>query len=183
MVDEQLSNSPSRESVDRGPPGGEQAPPPLPEGAEQPLEASAFFADYTCVAHFDGKTMVLESVSEGFARITGYTRDEFNAQGGAAFAIHPDDLLVALRSLDRLVSGESDSNEVRIIQKGGEVRWLRYLARPEKDADRPGAIRIYGAVLDLTERKRTQEVPWRSRSGASVSWPRTFRRASCCPIP
>ncbi len=138
--------------------GDEQAPPPLPEGGEQPLAASAFFADYTCVAHFDGKSMVLEAVSEGFARITGYTRDEFNAQGGAAFAVHPDDLLVALRSLDRLASGESDSNEVRIIRKGGEVRCLRYLARPEKDVARPGAIRIYGAVLDLTERKRTQEV-------------------------
>ncbi len=147
-MDESASNKPLNDPAAGG----------SPEGSERRLAASAVFADYTCVARFDGKELVLESVSEGFARVTGYTRDEFNAQGGAAFAIHPDDLLLALRGLDRLVSGESDTNEIRIIRKSGEVRWLRYLARPEKDAARAGVIRIHGAVLDVTERKLAREV-------------------------
>ena len=151
-MDESASNSPLNDPATR------RTPRTFPEGGERRLAASAVFADYTCVARFDGKELVLESVSEGFARVTGYTRDEFNAQGGAAFAVHPDDLLVALRSLDRLVSGESDSNEIRITRKGGEVRWLRYLARPERDAARAGVVRIHGAVLDVTERKLGREV-------------------------
>jgi PAS fold len=88
-----------------------------PGGVQRPPDSLGVFADFTWVARFDGKVFLLESVSEGFTRATGYTLDELNSTGGPSFAVHPDDLFLVLQSLERLVSGKPDSNEVRVIDK------------------------------------------------------------------
>jgi PAS domain S-box-containing protein len=109
-------------------------------------------ADYTCVACWDGRDLALESASDGFTRVTGYSPDEFNAQT-AALAIHPDDIMTVLQDIERLLNGESVTNEARIKRKDGEVRWLRYLAQPSSGAGDPRFLRVHAAAQDITESK------------------------------
>lgn len=92
----------------------------------------------------DGKTKRLW-ITESFARLTGYSPEEFDRIGRAGL-IHPDDLEDALNH----VSGPHGVSELdfRIIHKDGHVAWLRERMRvvPEKDA-----LCIYGATWDITE--------------------------------
>jgi PAS domain S-box-containing protein len=117
---------------------------------------------YTCVARFDGQRLKLESASEGFTRVTGYTLEDFNSQTVAAFAIHPADLLEAMESFGRLTQGETVSGKVRIVTKSGDVRLLRYLAEPSYEQGDQHVLRIHGAAQDITEKyqsgERLQEV-------------------------
>lgn len=109
-------------------------------------------ADYTCIACWDGRDLVLESASEGFTRVTGYTLEEFSAQL-AVQVIHPDDIMSLLHDAERLLQGEIVNNEVRIIRKDGEVRCLRYLAEPMSELGDARFLRVRGAAQDVTERK------------------------------
>src|SRR5262245_21404763 len=46
---------------------------------------------YSCRVEPDG-TAVLDSATEGFVKITGYTLEEIQARGGWPALMHPDDL-------------------------------------------------------------------------------------------
>lgn len=76
--------------------------------------------------------------------------------------LHPDDrarLLAELRQniVERLTRNEF---EYRIVL-GGETRWVRSCDRMEFDA-RGRAVSAVGAVQDITERKRADELVWRA---------------------
>ena len=103
--------------------------------------------------------VVTEWMTGAFARITGYSPQEMKdlePSGGGFSLVHPDDRLVALARVNRLLSGQEDTSEFRIIAKGGEVRWIRESGRPEWDAQN-GVMRVFGAAQDVTERKLAEE--------------------------
>jgi PAS domain S-box-containing protein len=138
-----------------------------PERAEETARSlMEVGTDYTCVARFNGHEVTLESASEGFTQITGYTVEEFNAHAGA-FAVHPDDLLGVLASFEGLTRGETVGGEVRVLTKSGDVRWLRYRAEPSPDPGGLPGLWIRGAARDITEQKeagqRVQEAERRFR--------------------
>ncbi|MCW6512701.1 PAS domain S-box protein, partial [Lichenifustis flavocetrariae] len=94
-----------------------------------------------------------------FARI--YTVDPEWAARGAPLSeyvknIHPDDLSDFQAELDRLFAGaEEFSNEYRIFQPGGSVRWVLARGRLVRDDDGT-PIRFPGASVDITERKQAE---------------------------
>jgi PAS domain S-box-containing protein len=104
----------------------------------------------------DGQT-ALEEVTASFARITGFTPEEWQRQGGWKRHLHPDDLPEAQQRLQRLLAGEADVSEFRIITRDGEIRWLRDYGRAVWDEAAGRVTKIYGAVEDITERKRAEE--------------------------
>jgi len=70
--------------------------------------------------------------------------------------VHPDDLLEALPSLERVVTGQSNGlpTTLRVCRSDGEWRWVETLAQEHHDALVPG-----GAVFslrDVTERVESQ---------------------------
>lgn len=101
--------------------------------------------------------LVREWVTDSFTQITGYTPLEIDQRGGLQSLISPDDLPVAHKRLERLLAGEKDVSEFRIIRKDGAVRWLRDHATPALDPLLQRVVRIYGAAQDITERKRAEE--------------------------
>jgi PAS domain S-box-containing protein len=100
--------------------------------------------------------LVLEWVSGDFAQITGYALEEIKRLGGPIRLIHPADRSVAVKRTERLLSGQPNVAEFRIITKAGETRWLRDYGRPIRDEVLNRTARIYGAAQDITDRKQAE---------------------------
>jgi len=98
-----------------------------------------------------------EWVSEAFTRFVGYSLEEVEASGTWMSIVHPEDVSTVRQMVERLRSGQQDRREFRICTREGEVRWLQNYSRPAWDGDEQRVVRIYGAVQDITERKRTHQ--------------------------
>ena len=104
----------------------------------------------------DGK-LVFNWVAGAFEAITGYTFEEYVAIGGWRAAVHPDDLAVDDRDMENLNANQRVVSEIRTLRKSGETVWVRVYAHPLWDPEREVLVGIYGAVQDITERKRAEE--------------------------
>lgn len=96
-------------------------------------------------------------ISGAFQAITGYTVEEFYAVGGWEALLHPDDVEIDRQDRDKLALNQRAVSEVRIITKGGAVRWVRVYANPVWDEKQKCLTGITGAVQDITERKITEQ--------------------------
>jgi PAS domain S-box-containing protein len=130
----------------------------LREGEELQRAISELTSDYaySCRVDADG-TIEIDSVTGGFERITGYTLAELNARGGWVSLIHPDDLVQTGQRLASMLAGERGVHELRIVTRGGEVRWIRYSTQPVWDAAAGRVVRLLGAVQNITEGKRAED--------------------------
>jgi PAS domain S-box-containing protein len=76
---------------------------------------------------------------------------------------HPDDRMHVSQIIDRVsVERSGFSVEHRLMMPNGSVKYLQVVARPAADED-PEALLLLGAVTDITERKRAEEVRERLR--------------------
>jgi light-regulated signal transduction histidine kinase (bacteriophytochrome) len=64
---------------------------------------------------------------------------------------------IASQRYGRLLSGEVDVSEFRVITKSGEVCWLRDHAYPVVAEDSRTGVRIYGAAQNITQRKQYEQ--------------------------
>jgi PAS domain S-box-containing protein len=85
-------------------------------------------------------------------KITGYTQDEILAKGCWSPFLYPDDAERFGTYLMQLTPGDQGENELRIITKSGDVRWVRESICCEA-GNVPGELILYGASQDITERK------------------------------
>jgi len=92
-----------------------------------------------------------------FERITGYRIEELQEKGGWNSIVYPEDTGVIMNQFGRIITGHEQIVEYRIITKNGRIRWMREYARPEWDEAQKRVVMIYGAVQDVTERKKTEE--------------------------
>jgi PAS domain S-box-containing protein len=105
-----------------------------------------------------GASSSVDFVSPGFTAITGYTLEELNARGGWPTIVHPDDRAVTARTVERMIAGQKDQAEVRLLARDGAVRWVRYLCHPVMGAE--GRMTGFvGAVQHVTDRKQAEEAP------------------------
>ncbi|HEX3051132.1 MAG TPA: PAS domain S-box protein [Aggregatilineaceae bacterium] len=104
----------------------------------------------------DGHT-IPEWTTEAAQRITGLSQAELLDPGGRARLIHPDDLNKAYERYRRLVRGEIDVTDLRIVTQNGDLRWLRTYGKPIWDEDQKRVVRIYGASQDITQHKLAEE--------------------------
>lgn len=119
---------------------------------------SSVISDYTFsnVQNEKGE-IVLDWVAGAFEQISGYTFEEFNTRGGWVATLHPDDIPHDARDMERLRKNEKVVSELRTIHKDGTIRWVRSYAHPVWDSERNELVGIYGAVQDITDRKRIEQ--------------------------
>ncbi|HKY54545.1 MAG TPA: PAS domain S-box protein [Anaerolineales bacterium] len=119
---------------------------------------SSVISDYTFsnVQNEKGE-IVLNWVAGAFEQISGYTFEEFNARGGWVSTVHPDDLEQDAHDMELLRQNQKVISEIRTIHKDGTIRWVRSYAHPVWDEEKQELVGIYGAVQDITERKRIEE--------------------------
>ena len=118
---------------------------------------ASVMSDYAFSVQFglDGKTN--DQWTRGaFEAITGYSHDEYFARGGWLSILHPDDREQDKRDMAQLHANQKVVTEVRITRKDGEVRWVRVYAHPKWDEENNRLAGIYGAVQDVTGRKRAE---------------------------
>ncbi len=118
---------------------------------------SSVMSDYTfsAIRHEDGH-LFQNWVAGAFEQITGYTLEEFNARGGWISLVHPDDIERDTHEMTKLLNKERMVTEIRIIHKDGSIRWVRSYAHPLSDEETNRLVGIYGAVQDITDRKRIE---------------------------
>ncbi len=98
---------------------------------------------------------------ESFLRVTGYDHIEvFNLAGQSMF--HPDDREQVKNDIERVLRGESVTNESRMITKSGEERWIQIHRRPVWDDQLQRVARYYAIGQDVTDRKLAEEALKRS---------------------
>jgi PAS domain S-box-containing protein len=99
-------------------------------------------------------TWKTEWTTDTIEDVLGYTAQEVNAHGPAAF-LHPDDLdRWHLRNL-RLMAGEEVTEEYRIRRSAGDHRWIKVSAFPVRDAAGK-VVQVYGAAQDVTDQHEAQ---------------------------
>ena len=110
--------------------------------------------DYCYVARFhDGGTKV-EWLTGSIANITGYGESELG-DAGVWSIVAPVDREPLDTALSRVKQGETIVHEFRIRTKAGGERWMRENLKPERDPS--GALVVYGAARDVTERHFSQQ--------------------------
>ncbi|MEZ5102015.1 MAG: SpoIIE family protein phosphatase [Thermoleophilia bacterium] len=100
-------------------------------------------------------SLVRRWVSPTFTRITGYSLDDAAAVGGWGELVHPDDRAVARGRIERLLAGEPDAVEIRVVCKNGTIVWILDRGHPIRDAS-GRVVRILGAARDITEFRRNE---------------------------
>jgi two-component system, chemotaxis family, sensor kinase Cph1 len=137
--------------------GGREAGRALAASEERYRLISEVISDYTFSTRLAGEgRLVLDWVAGAFEKITGYTYEEYVARGGWLVALHPDDLEQDARDMDTLRANRPVVSEVRTITKGGDTRWVRVYAHPVWDPDRNELVGMYGAVQDVTDRRKAE---------------------------
>lgn len=115
-------------------------------------------SDYTfqtAVAADGSVTPIL--IGGAFATITGYSPEEYIAQGGWPAIVHPEDRDQDSGDMERLHHNQRSVSELRIVAKNGDIRWVRVYANPVWDEEAQRLAGINGAVQDITERKLAEE--------------------------
>ncbi len=110
-----------------------------------------------------------------FCRILGYEREEL-LQRGMDDVTYADDFLVERKLNEQLGTGEIQfyKLEKRFVRKDGEIIWVE-LTRSIVRNSRGKALHTIGVVLDITERKRTEEALTRARVQAEKATDRIAR--------
>jgi PAS domain S-box-containing protein len=135
-----------------------QAEKELQESEERYRRVSELTSDYAYKDRVEADgSIVPEWITDSFVRITGYTLREAQTPGFWQELIYPEDILVLRRHMQKFLSGQKSSEEMRVKTKRGELRWLRDIANPVWDANQRRVVSLFGAVQDVTEYKRAEE--------------------------
>ena len=108
--------------------------------------------------------------SPRYKKLLGYAEDEFdNKVESFENHVHPDDRQAALTALDQHVIGETPYDvELRMRTRSGEYRWFQ--ARGKSVRNRRGeAVRMAGAITDITDRKHAEAQLFAERDRAQVT--------------
>ncbi|PKN91272.1 MAG: hypothetical protein CVU44_20375 [Chloroflexi bacterium HGW-Chloroflexi-6] len=116
-------------------------------------------SDYTYSTKLDAAgNLYLDWVAGAFESITGYTYDEYQANGGWFTHLHPDDVAKDLLALEKLKSNQPVAQDIRVLTKTKEIMWVRVYALPIWGEKENRVVGIIGAVQNITERKQTEEL-------------------------
>jgi PAS domain S-box-containing protein len=97
----------------------------------------------------------ITSLNPAFEKITGWQRSEWLGKSFMSI-IHPDDLPLAIETLQRILCGEDiPPYELRVRSKSGEYLAGEFTSKPQIEKGK--IIGELGIVRDVTERKKTEE--------------------------
>ncbi len=95
-------------------------------------------------------------------RITGYTPEELIQNRCWGKIVAKEDFHLFKSHILQVEPGTSDSCQIRIIQKNGNVIWIEATSECVIDPEDPNIKFIYGAIVDINERKLAEEAMKRS---------------------
>ena len=111
---------------------------------------------YSCLTNQDG-VYSIDWISGATERVTGYTIDEIKAQSCWSFLVVDEDLPLFEKHVIGLSQGQSASCELHIRHKNGGIVWITSYTECVSELKTPGCSRLYGGLVNITERKRAEE--------------------------
>lgn len=94
-------------------------------------------------------------VSGAFEHITGFDYHLDGKKSTPSQLVHPEDEEIFTHKFRRLLQGNPEMSEHRIVTKSGDVRWIREYAYPVLTDEK--VTFIYGAVRDITSSIKSEE--------------------------
>jgi PAS domain S-box-containing protein len=111
---------------------------------------------YSAIVHLD-RALEIESASGSMEGLPGYSVEATRAlRSGWHKLVHPDDQPDFSSWWLKTLANETVVHEYRILTQCGEVRWLRDYRKPVWSAIEDRVTLIWGAVQDISERKRVE---------------------------
>ena len=97
----------------------------------------------------------LDWMTGGAEQLTGYTIGEIIKRKCWKFFVVEEDRVLFTKNVINLKAGESGSAELKIRRKNGDVVWIQSYAECISESD--GNTKIYGGILDISDRKIAEE--------------------------
>ena len=101
-------------------------------------------------------TFVREWLSASFVRVTGYEIADLDSRDDWYRLLHPADISRAEAFKQALLLGKDMLDEFRLVNRQGQIRWIRYMMHPVYDQAGEQVERVYGAGQDITDEKAIQ---------------------------
>lgn len=111
------------------------------------------------IIYVNDRNAVIQYVSANIYRLSGYHAHEVIGRSFTEF-VHPEDLEGRIETFIKILAGEEQATEYRMISKTGEMKWIRTDARPIiRDGE---VVGIQGALVDVTDLKEVEAALRRS---------------------
>ena len=130
----------------------------LKESEKRFRRVSSIISDvvYSCKTDDEGRYFI--SWMTGAAeRISGYSVDEIKSQKCWRFLVAEEDQDLFEKNVIDLDPGSCSKCELRIRHKNGSMAWIASYTECAMESETPERILLYGALMDITERKRIEK--------------------------
>ena len=111
---------------------------------------------YSCERDKDGSYSIVW-ITGAVLQITGYTNEEIKAIKCWGKLVVPEDIDSFNQNVKNLSPGSTRKCELRLKQKNGSVVWVESFAECLKPEHQTELIKLYGALVDVTDRKKSEE--------------------------
>lgn len=99
--------------------------------------------------------LTIDLVTEGFTKVTGYTLQTLEADGGWPSLLEPQEMAKVQASIEQWLNDIDHSGTLRVRTKSGAMKTIEYFGRAERGSDH-GNVQIYVAVQDITENREAE---------------------------
>lgn len=113
--------------------------------------------ELTYAAMIDMSDYTLVQVSDSYARLTGYSRDELLGKNYLTLASHRVPPEKQQQLIERLLSGQSWQGEISGINKSGEEYWVALTLTPIKNV-MGNVSHVWATRVDITDKKRIEKL-------------------------
>lgn len=107
---------------------------------------------YSCTED-SGEGFRIDWITDSIEALTGYGADDVRAMRCWGRLVAPEDIEIFNQSVVGLQPGTTADCELRLRHRDGSIRWVRVTTESIEDADAPGARRLYGGLVDISDRK------------------------------
>jgi PAS domain S-box-containing protein len=128
---------------------------------------------YSCVGTREGG-YAIQWMSGAVKDITGYTIEELKARRCWGTIVIEEDAALFREHIANLGPGVSATCELRIRAKNGAVVWVVSHVKCAIDPDDSAKLRLYGALVDITERKVVEEALRESEERYRIQFEQTI---------
>ncbi|NEX19075.1 EAL domain-containing protein [Thiorhodococcus mannitoliphagus] len=118
----------------------------------QHLSASMSDVAYSSLKREGGRYQI-DWITDSVETLTGYAADELIARGGWASLVLLEDRQTFVQRVLELEPGATTNCELRLRHRDGATRWVRVTTECLRDPQSPESTRLYGGLVDITERK------------------------------